>query len=161
MRSWRSEDEQFLVGVTDHAVEQMTRMALAARPLEVASRLVGTYFDRGNGCKVRWVTPVPRGSVPGATTFECGDGSGYFARLWRRTVGRVYYVGEWHSHPEGPCEPSPTDAATMRAIAQDEKAECPEAIQMIAATRGDSIVFDVRIYRRRQGSSVKLSEVDR
>lgn len=37
---------------------------------------------------------------------------------WRETEGRVNYIGEWHTHPNMPANPSSTDLKSLKEISQ-------------------------------------------
>ena len=45
--------------------------------------------------------------------------------------GGVYYLGEWHSHPNGVPKPSGMDDENQFAISNDKKTDCPESILLI------------------------------
>lgn len=48
------------------------------------------------------------------------------------TNGKIHYLGEWHSHPDGPTSPSSTDKSAMNEIAKDKKVNVDKPILMIA-----------------------------
>ena len=65
-------------------------------------------------------------------------------RFWRGTRGlqailnrawrsREYYLGEWHFHPSGLPQPSPTDVRQMRRISESADYNCPEPVMVVIA----------------------------
>ncbi|HKH36596.1 MAG TPA: Mov34/MPN/PAD-1 family protein [Rubrobacter sp.] len=50
--------------------------------------------------------------------------------LWRRRKRR-YYLGEWHFHPGGAAEPSPTDTEQMAKIMHSASYKCPEPVPLL------------------------------
>ncbi len=43
---------------------------------------------------------------------------------WLRTHHTLSYVGEWHSHPYGPIQPSWTDMTVWRRVTEQQKLPC-------------------------------------
>ena len=48
------------------------------------------------------------------------------------TDGKIGYLGEWHSHPDGPTSPSRVDINAMKNIARDKNVQVAEPLLMIA-----------------------------
>ena len=66
------------------------------------------------------------------------------------------YVGEWHTHPGGTCNPSDTDDVTMNHLRECRLRGCASPIMIIlsGAMRG---IDDVSVYvYRRDGIRVQL-----
>jgi integrative and conjugative element protein (TIGR02256 family) len=53
------------------------------------------------------------------------------ARVYEATGRRHTYLGDWHTHPDGPPWPSRVDRETLRRIAHHAEARCPQPIQAI------------------------------
>lgn len=62
------------------------------------------------------------------------------------TNGKIQYLGEWHSHPDGPTNPSNTDIGAMREIAQDKSIYIDKPLLMISEVRKTSFEKDLYIY---------------
>ncbi|MEN8185510.1 MAG: ThiF family adenylyltransferase [Bacteroidota bacterium] len=60
------------------------------------------------------------------------------------TNGKIQYLGEWHSHPDGPTTPSNTDINAMKDIAKDKKVNVDKPLLMIAEV--GQIPFDKDLY---------------
>ena len=48
--------------------------------------------------------------------------------LWRFTLGNCYFIGTWHSHPNGVAIPSQTDDETMIKIAKTNSCNCSRPV---------------------------------
>jgi integrative and conjugative element protein (TIGR02256 family) len=57
------------------------------------------------------------------------------ARIYGESAGACTYLGDWHTHPGGLPRLSATDRSTLRYIAQDPEARCPEPVMMVLAGR--------------------------
>ncbi|MFA9444457.1 Mov34/MPN/PAD-1 family protein [Egicoccus sp. AB-alg6-2] len=53
---------------------------------------------------------------------------------YRRSGGRLRYVGSWHSHPAGSAIPSSRDVRTAQGIAGEPDVGLPSPLQVIVAT---------------------------
>ena len=62
------------------------------------------------------------------------------------TNGKIQYLGEWHSHPDGPTSPSNTDKNAMKEIANDKKINVDKPILMIAEVGQLPFGKDLYIY---------------
>ena len=64
------------------------------------------------------------------------------ARFFRRTghrYSRYNYIGEWHSHPSFPIQPSGPDIATMRELVRDPDFRGTFAVLMIVRLDGNTL----------------------
>jgi len=52
-------------------------------------------------------------------------------KLWDCTKGKKYFIGEWHSHPDGYGEASGLDEKTLFRIASNNKCACSRPILII------------------------------
>lgn len=62
------------------------------------------------------------------------------------TNGKIQYLGEWHSHPDGPTDPSRTDINAMQEIARDKNINIVKPLLMIAEVNKISFGKDLYIY---------------
>ena len=139
----------------------MIEIAQERYPEEVGSSLVGAYSRDGIEACVLDLAPLSLDSKGTPTSFYRGTAGlrGFYRKLRRRFFGRRYYVGEWHSHPDGATVPSDTDNTTQLDIAHDKKTGCPECILVIIG--GTISSFDqigVFVYSRERGRIVLQRE---
>lgn len=92
------------LAVTSQALSQMRAAAAAAYPLEACGLLLGTSARIIEARETANVHPAP------ATHFEIDPQALIDAHRVAR-VGGPEVVGYFHSHPQGPPEPSATDRA--------------------------------------------------
>ncbi len=115
-------------------------------PEETGGILVGYYTETLDCAVVTDTSERPPDSRSGRTWFLRGTIGlqRWLDGLWRRNKRR-YYLGEWHYHPEGEPEPSPTDKRQMGKIAGSASYRCPESVLLLvggsASDRSDVRVF--------------------
>lgn len=86
-------------------------------PLETGGFLIG--LRRGPHIEVTGLTQQTAGDVATCVTFEriAPTHREKINRAWRDSLEMETVVGDWHSHPEGPGYPSPTDRRAWRKLA--------------------------------------------
>jgi len=111
----------------------MIKMARKHYPHEVGTSLVGRYSDDGFEAFILDTAPLSPDSRGSTISFYRGVAGlrKFFTKLRRVFDGKRYYVGEWHSHPNGSPLPSGLDNSNQFAIAHDRKTNCPECILVI------------------------------
>lgn len=62
------------------------------------------------------------------------------------TNGKIQYLGEWHSHPDGPTNPSSTDINAMKEIAKNKNINIDKPLLMIVEVGKVSFDKDFYIY---------------
>ena len=84
----------------------------------------------------------------GRTIFirEPGNLNDRLKELHKKTAGKIQYIGEWHSHPDGPTIPSTTDVKAMKDIAKDKNININKPLLMIAGISEISFSKDFYIY---------------
>ncbi|MBW8244228.1 ThiF family adenylyltransferase [Muricauda oceani] len=70
------------------------------------------------------------------------------SEIHRTTNGKIEYLGEWHSHPDGPTKPSKRDFNEMKKIARDKKISIAQPLLMIVAVSMESFSNDFYIYNK-------------
>jgi integrative and conjugative element protein (TIGR02256 family) len=133
-----------VVKLTKPALAIITRQALDSKRDETGGILIGRYQDDGYTALVTSATARPNDSISGRTWFQRGvRGLKELLRdRWRRGE---YYLGEWHSHPDGSPEPSGNDFREMRSISIDSSYRCNRPLLIIAGTSAGSIELSVSV----------------
>lgn len=67
-------------------------------------------------------------------------------KIHNLTNGEIQYLGEWHSHPNGPTNPSSTDLNAMKEISKDRNINIDNPLLMIAEVDKTSFSKDLFIY---------------
>jgi integrative and conjugative element protein (TIGR02256 family) len=158
--TWQSSCSRYSVDLNQDCVDAMIRLAREHYPEEVGTALVGSYSDDGFRAQVTGLAPLTDDSRGGRSRFYRGAQGlrDFFDRLFRGSRGLVHYVGEWHSHPDGPPHPSGTDMATALDIARDTRARCAECILIIVAISSKRESLGV-VVGSRQNGTIQLEQL--
>ena len=89
---------------------------------------------------------IPDDFLNGKTVFVRHPGTlnQRLSEIHKISNGKIQYLGEWHSHPDGPTIPSNTDIIAMKEIAKDKKINVEKPLLMIAEI--DKMSFDKDFY---------------
>lgn len=128
--SFRGDDQRFRVVLSQGAVRGMVDACIDAGRKETGGILVGRLEAQGQLARILEATPRPRDSKFGWFWFRRGT-AGLGRLLQERWNSGLHYLGEWHYHPGGSCEPSEADYKAMAAIAGDARYQAPEPILAI------------------------------
>ena len=92
-------------------------------PLETGGMLIG--YRKGDDAIVTDIIGPGPDAKHERIYFECdNDWQKIKAdELFDATDGRLRYLGDWHSHPDGPTQPSPLDLKSVKTVR-----DCPEAL---------------------------------
>ena len=117
------------------AAAAVTEEADRWAPLETGGMLLGYWSATRDAAVVEFVV----GPGPEATHRAGGFVPDHhyqdqeLGRLYRAAGRNLDYLGDWHTHPEGPAALSHTDLATLRRIAQHAAARAPRPIMLLLA----------------------------
>lgn len=91
---------------------------------------------------------IPDEYKNGQTIFirEPGTLNERLSEIHKMTNGEIEYLGEWHSHPNGPTTPSRTDIKAMEIISKDKNINIDKPLLMIAEVDKISFGKDLYIY---------------
>jgi integrative and conjugative element protein (TIGR02256 family) len=98
------------------------------------------YGERDDALKTVWVDeasePLPDSQFS-STSFLCGiEGVAECdAHLRRMSGGRRGFIGTWHTHPGGPCQPSHVDIQAMQSLVSGPCRPCRKAILVVGVPR--------------------------
>ncbi len=145
-----------LLELPDDVAKYMRRRTSRAKAKETGGILIGYYSADLNLATVLRATGAPNDSRSGSTWFTRGI-AGLDEMLRRAWRADQHYLGEWHYHPGGLPEASPSDRAQMHKIASDPKMQCATPVLLILGDLGD----DPRIaaYAQRDGVFQRLATV--
>lgn len=103
------------------------------RPLEVGGVLAG-YWNGESAVVTDIVGPGP--NARHSRTRFLPDHAFHETRIdeiYDASEGASVYLGDWHTHPEGPPALSYLDKRTLRSVGNDADAHCPMPIMVLAA----------------------------
>lgn len=135
-----------VVDLLESALDRMRALTRKVGRRETGGILIGCYDSAHRTALVSCITDAPRDSTSGPSAFQRGTQglNALLARAWRRGL---YYLGEWHSHPEINPKASSIDAMQMASFARTPDLRCPEPLLLVAGTGAVSGDIACYIYR--------------
>ena len=85
------------------------------------------------------------------------------SRIYQASNGEHTYLGDWHTHPDGPSVLSPLDKKTLRAIARAPEAQCPQPLMLLLSGGPEDWKFNAsrldlpRRFRSRRVADVSIN----
>lgn len=134
----------------------MLSRARSNAPSEAGGALVGHYTDDLRFAVVTRVICLENRAQPRQPKRFVRDGaslSSFLLRAWRKTCGGEYYLGEWHSHPAGPPEPSGRDRREMEAIASEPEEKCRAPVLVLLGNTFGQVPHDISAFVFPRGES--------
>lgn len=129
--SFRSPDGRYGLHLLSSPAQQILSLGQEAAPSETGGILVGRYVDSNHVAEVSKAIGPPPDSAGGRFWFERGK-SGLANRLDVLWDDGLYYLGEWHTHPDMLPRPSITDRFHMRRIQRSASYNCAVPALVIA-----------------------------
>lgn len=129
--------------VPEAHLRRMAEEAEEHRPNETGGIILG----HRNGLDVVVLQVVGAGPAAIRTTTGMRPDHDYQVRAIREAFaasdGAVTYLGDWHSHPDGSAGLSDRDRRTLRNVARERDAFCPEPAMLILASVEDGVWLPV------------------
>lgn len=144
------------IRVAPDAIAEMQAWARRTHRLAPLDETGGHLFgERDDALGVVWVTDVlgpPADSQASPEGFVCGiDGVlDATAAIESRSRAACRPVGMWHTHPNSPPSPSPTDHDGMAQIINDPDTRTPRQLLMILGGNPDQHMLGAYAYERGQ-----------
>jgi integrative and conjugative element protein (TIGR02256 family) len=117
----------------------------------------GSLFGQIDGAgMVVWITEasdLPVGSTASPVEIQLNTIADreHNEELIRQSRGAVSFIGLWHSHPNSEAAPSPTDLATMEALANSDQPERMRPLLLLILGSGNGQWEDYLMYGKRPG----------
>lgn len=142
-------DYNISIRISKKALEDLYRFCNEGYPDETGGILIGSYLDNSIA-EVSYITGPTTDSKRKRCNFTRGTKgiNKLLDGLWEKGM---YYLGEWHFHPDGTSTPSNIDIETMISIARNNKYKCPEPILIIVSGRLN-IEYKEMVYLYTQGN---------
>ncbi len=130
---WTSKCGRYTISISESCLYKILEIAKKNYPLESGTSLIGCYSSDGFDAYILDITPLTNDSKKYNRAFVRGIKGlrAFFNKLRKTYKGEKYYIGEWHSHPDGVPVPSDVDDKNQEAIAADNNTNCPEVILLI------------------------------
>ena len=147
------------VWLSRSVVRALMRLATEHHPYEVGG-LVAGYLNDEAAVVTEMVGPGPLAKHQHDTFLpDRAYQTERMHSLFRASGGRTVYLGDWHTHPEGPSILSPLDKKTMRVIANSPEANCTNPLMILLSSDGAD--WKLRAFRLRNaiGRSIQVTEI--
>ncbi len=149
-------DGRYSVQLNEQVVTSLVANITSARRKETGGIILGFYNGDLNCAIVSSVTGAPKDSKSSLTWFYRGL-KGLQDLINRQWQQKIYYLGEWHYHPNSTATPSKTDIDQMLQIARDHRYHCPEPLLLIIG--GNPEIFEIRIFvTLKDGQIIELKQ---
>jgi hypothetical protein len=128
-------EPDWTVRLSADVVRFLTNERAAALPVETGGYLYGSWDPAPRTITILSATPLPPASTATPTTLELGPAGDTVEerRLIRKTRGRLYLCGTWHSHAQGPARMSGRDWTTMTVHKERDEADLRPTLMVIVA----------------------------
>lgn len=140
---WKSENGPVLE-LPRVCLDEMIEYLQRDSPDETGGILTGRYSNERSGRIIRASDPPPD-SIQSPTTFLRGTEKVDEALKESRERYGLYYIGEWHTHPDSAPQLSDQDKKEMQSIANNESYECPHPFLIIIGGNEDT-GFTIKSY---------------
>lgn len=132
MKHWIDRKYNLSVVMSDSTWQKMASLCEESYPNECGGILIGEYTDDLKQAKVKEIM-ISKNNSGNRMSFlrEAKETNNFLKKLWRRALGTKYFVGEWHSHPNGIGHPSATDDDSMFQVAKRDQCACKRPVLII------------------------------
>ena len=129
------------LAVDDALLEQLYNIGLKHYPKEFGGLLIGNYSEDMKTCVITG-TLLPKKYKSSRYYFERGR-EGLLEKLEAlyNAEPRSIYIGEWHTHPDGPASPSDTDEEAMQTISEHDEVTITNPLLLILAITPEGYTF--------------------
>lgn len=128
---FRNEEYPVLITASKEKFSYIYQYCNESYPNETGGILIGRYKEENVAEIIKITGPTSDSKKDRANFFRGTKGINKLLKeLWKEGL---YYLGEWHFHPNGVFVPSRIDVQTMKSIANNSKYNCPEPILILVA----------------------------
>lgn len=115
-------------------VDELYQLALAHYPNEYGGLLIGRYTNDSRTALIE-ATVIPTCFQGSRYSFERGsEGLKEKLESYYNQKQKQFYLGEWHTHPNNPAEPSLQDRLAMAEIQESENVYITKPLLLIISS---------------------------
>ncbi len=153
-------DYEFILSLDCFA--KMSKNAISCCPKETGGVFIGFYDNSFHSAKVTQLLFNKNNKGLFARFSREGNNlTKSLAKIWEKSRGKEYYIGEWHSHPNSYASPSNVDNNTMISIAKTPEEECKTPILGILGNKMNDFRKDMCLFVYPNGEKiVKLDFIE-
>lgn len=141
--------------IEESVIEKISTACKAAYPNELGGFLIGHYSSDMACAKVTQMIVPPKYEA-GPTSFQRDtDGlNAFWDELFKKGL---YYLGEWHSHPNGSAQYSNTDKNALSNIAKCDTVNIKNPIMVIFGYKEQKMI-EIKAYYYRCEKIIEYNE---
>ncbi|MBT2639368.1 Mov34/MPN/PAD-1 family protein [Bacillus sp. ISL-39] len=142
-----SNDQNLIkICISKDIVNELCEICVSSLPNEIGGILIGHYVENNTCAKITEVLKAPKDSKGGSTWFYRGTFGikKKLDKLWEEKG--LYYIGEWHYHPNSSSNLSNQDISQMTSISYNSSYKCPEPILLIIGGNSKSWEYSTYIF---------------
>ncbi len=120
--TWRFDENNGEVHLPDSVLSKIKTLSIKAIPNETGGTLVGYYCEHDmKACITDAFEPI-KGAKRKRTKFYRPPDSldRQLSEIYRKSEGKIYYLGEWHTHPLSSTQPSDQDKRSLTELAKSQ-----------------------------------------
>ena len=130
-------DTNLKIELSIEQLDLLHKLCEKSNPYETGGIIIGRYSDDGLTAYVSEITNPPDDSIKKMTSFKRGV-NGLQKKLDSLWKDNLYYLGEWHYHPNASSYPSEYDIKQMILLSNTKGLKCPEPILLIVGGDKDN-----------------------
>lgn len=127
------EHGEWIVKISSSVKKELYSLRHAKLPNETGGVLIGSYDFFRKICYIVDILIAPPDSKEYPTAFIRGNKGlkNQIQHIEKVSMGNLYYIGEWHSHPNNNTNASVDDGTLLKSIAEFTNAECNPGVMII------------------------------
>ena len=127
---FKDKNQAYTIYLKQEIYKEMIGYCSEANPYETGGILIGNYSHNQMIADILQITPAPKNSQYSKYNFHRSV-SGLKELLDSLWDQGLFYLGEWHYHPNASADPSATDLKQMFSLSRNNNLKCPEPILII------------------------------
>jgi len=129
------------IDVDEVLMDELSKIGAKYSPKEYGGFLVGHYDDDYKTVYItNYVLPLKYENTSISFKREAEGLENIFKELYGQNPSQ-YYIGEWHTHPNGISKASSLDRRALNKIAEDESTPIENPIMLIIGYQGNNVSF--------------------
>jgi len=158
MICWHNEENNLSLCMLVGVWRKITRLCDKDFPMENGGILIGSYDRTLRIAQIKDTFISKRNKASDCSLVrEPAEANKLLRRIWILSCKRKYFIGEWHSHPNGSNTPSCLDDESLTTIAKNKKCECSRPVLIIFnGNKGIGWKADRAWLYTREGKRLKL-----
>lgn len=135
---------KWTIEISQSLLEDIRNDRVQHMPNETGGVLIGAFDLSRKRVYIVHQVKAPEDSISSPNSFirGCINLPQQLESIFKITLGNLYYIGEWHSHPNDSTQKSQDDEILHHAIVEYSRENCIPGCMMIVGAEGYSIYID-------------------